>query len=425
MLSIYKFGGASLNSSGSFEQAAYLLSKYSKTTKILLVVSAMDKMTNAFELLHKSWFSGSYREEYLKKIEHFHFEIIEHLFPKHHIVREEVKSIFDNMISSFLHCSVGTSTDFDKSYDSLIPYGEILSSLILYYYLRQCGFNISLIDATECVFADESWREGKILWKQTEEAIQKKVSPLFESNDIIITQGFIASALSGQWITLGREGSDFSASVFAYCLNSQNVTIWKDVPGLYNADPKNFDNVKLLPHISYQESVELAYYGQSVIHPKTIKPLQNKNIPLYIKYFNEPDAAGSLIDNNTECDTNIPCYIIKKNQMLISVLPKDFTFISECNLEEIFNCLAVNKIHVNMMQNGAISFSFCCDFSKYKLSQVLNCLHEKYYIRYNTDLELITIRNYNDSIIKVLLKERKILLEQRSRVTVQMVVSAC
>jgi aspartate kinase len=421
MIKVFKFGGASLKDANAFKSACNILEQY-KDNNILVVVSAMGKMTNAFENLHKNWNNNSNTNSSYDLIYNYHLEIINEIFPKEHQIFENIENIFSN-IKNLITKPLSENSDFDKTYDQLIPYGEILSSTILTYYTKHIGFNSTLINAFDCIFTDNAWREGRICWKETTEAIQKAILPKLEKENksLFISQGFIACSNEGQTITLGREGSDFTASIFAYAIDAIDVTIWKDVSGLFNADPKEFENVKLIPHLSYREAVELAYYGQSIIHPKTIKPLQNKNIPLNIKSFLNISSEGTLIDNNTSDDINIPCFILKKNQMLISISPKDFAFINERNLGEIFKILSIFRIKINMMQNSAVSFSFCADFNKHKIDKLINNLKDIYAVKYNTGLELITIRNYNDYIIASLTKNKTLFLEQRSRNTIQIV----
>jgi aspartate kinase len=422
MIRVFKFGGASIKDVQSIQNAGKILTLYRAQKPVLLVVSAMGKMTNAFEELHKNWFTGKETQSLLNEIVAYHQHIIDELFETKHQVRNESQKIIAD-IQSFLSALPPPDEEFDRTYDNLIPFGEYFSTCILTHYLQQHGLHAQLINAADYVFADVLWREGRINWDKTADAIRFGLLPLMKASQdqIVVTQGFIARSSEGSLITLGREGSDFSASIFAYCLDAENVTIWKDVPGLFNADPGMFKNVQLIPHVSYHEAVELAYYGQSVIHPKTIKPLQNKNIPLHIRSFVDPTLPGSMIDHSTDHDTDIPCFILKKNQMLVSVSPKDFSFINEQSMGDIIGVLATLRIRMNVMQNSAISFSFCTDLHQYKKEKLFEKLSEKYFVKYNTKLELITIRNYNDQVISALTKRKKIYLEQRSRTTIQLV----
>ncbi len=422
MIRVFKFGGASLKNTDALKNAVDILRVNAGGGPLVLVVSAMGKMTNAFEDLHKNWFQNQETTRSFEKIREYHLRIVDGLFDKGHQIYHDVEKYLRDISEILLYSE---HSDFDKSYDSLVPYGELLSSCIAAHYAKSQGLDVELLHAPDHVIGDNLWREARIQWTETVDEIRKTILSVISPhpNKILITQGFVARSSEGQMITLGREGSDFTASVYAYALDAESVTIWKDVPGLFNADPKSFEHVQLIPHLSYHEAVELAYYGQSIIHPKTVKPLQNKNIPLYIRSFVDPTLPGSVIDSDTSYDTDVPCFILKKNQMLISVSPKDFAFINEHNLREIIAHLADIRIRMNVMQNSAISFSFCTDFSNYKLSELILRLQDKYFLKYNIELELITIRNYNDTIISELIKNRKIFLEQRSRTTLQLVAA--
>ncbi len=421
-MKVFKFGGASLKDTDAIKNAVEILKEYNKD-KIVLIVSAMGKMTNAFEKLHETWFKNEVFDEQLHYILNFHNGIISELFPENHIVFQEVKIIFNNLKSCL--AMVSSTIDFDKTYDIFIPYGEKLSSLILHNYCLYNNLTSTLADATKLIITDNTYREARVNWELTESAIANYFKSFIKDKSInlSISQGFIGMSVDNNPTTLGREGSDFTAAVFAYALNADDVTIWKDVRGLYSADPKYFDNVVLLPHVSYHEAVELAYYGQSIIHPKTIKPLQNKHIPLYIRSFVEPNMRGTVIDYLATDDTLIPSFILKDNQMLVSVSTKDFSFINEYFLKEIFSTLAKLKMKINVMQNSAISFTFCTDCNKSKLESFIDTLKTVFLVRYNDNLKLITIRNYNDAIIEDLIGSRHVYIEQRSRTTAQFVIS--
>jgi aspartate kinase len=420
-MKVFKFGGASLKDTEAIKNAIIILQRF-KHEKIVLIVSAMGKMTNAFELLHKAWFTRENTEEHFFKITQFHNDIVHNLFPENHFVHKEVEELYIQLKNQLEQKP--NTINFDKTYDIVVPYGEKLSSLILHHYCLYNNLTSQLADATKMIITDNTYREARINWELTEKAIMNffKDSIVNKDTNLYISQGFIGMSLDNNPTTLGREGSDFSAAIFAYCLNAKEVTIWKDVRGLFNADPKYFEDVTLLPHVSYHEAVELAYYGQSIIHPKTIKPLQNKQIPLFIRSFIEPNMSGSVIDHHITDDTLVPSYILKDNQMLISVSTKDFSFVNEYFLEVIFSTLAKLKMKTNVMQNSALSFSFCTDFNQDKLNEFLNKLQNSFIIKYNTNLKLITIRNYNDAIFEKLIGSKHIILEQRSRTTAQIVV---
>lgn len=422
MIQVFKFGGASLRSTEAIHNAFLIIQKFCNLPTII-VISAMDKMTNAFESLHKAWFENSSTSKDLDHIILFHNQIIDQLFPNPHPIREKIQSYYEQ-IRNFLKTSPTNYQSFDHSYDQLIPFGEILSSCIVFHFLRDKKLLIDKVDAPSCIITDSTWREARINWEKTVKNIQLIVNQSIKDNfKIIITEGFIGSTEDEYKTTLGREGSDFTAAIFAYALNAQKVVIWKDVSGLYNADPKKFKDVIFIPHISYHEAAELSYYGQSIIHPRTIKPLQNKQIPLFIKSFFEPEKTGTIIDNNTSDDNKTPCYIIKENQMLVTISPRDYSFINEMHLSHIIKFLNIIRIRMNVMQNGAISFSFCADYEPYKLNHLLQELEKNYIIKYNISLSLLTIRNYNNEIISHFISDKRIYLEQRSRHTAQFIFS--
>jgi aspartate kinase len=266
------------------------------------------------------------------------------------------------------------------------------------------------------------FRNALVNWTASQSKISEQCTGLFANNNFVISQGFIARSTNGDTTTLGREGSDFSAAIFAYALNAERLVIWKDVPGLLNADPKYFENTKKLDKVSFKETIELAYYGASIIHPKTIKPLQNKNIPLYIKSFIDPNSEGSVIQSNTINDQLIPSYIFKKSQVLISISPRDFSFIAESNLARIFTQMANYGLKANLMQNSAISFSLCIDEAGENMIEFIQEMQNDFKVRYNRNMELITIRHYNQEVIDKLIGNRKVYLEQKSRSTVQLLV---
>ena len=279
------------------------------------------------------------------------------------------------------------------------------------------------MDARKLVRTNSRWREGRVNWEVTEVLIQSKANQLFDQgNTILVTQGFVGHNSDGKTTTLGREGSDFTAAIFAYCLDAEDVTIWKDVPGMLNADPKYFDNTVLLEKISFKEAIELAYFGASVIHPKTIQPLKRKKIPLYIKSFLNPEAQGSVIQESLAYDDHIPSFIFKMDQVLISLTPKDFSFIVEENLERIFGHLNKKKIRVNLMQNSAVSFSFVVDRVRIDLDKLIQYFQTDYIVRYNEGLELVTIRHYDEPTLKRVTVSKAIILEQKSRQTARLVI---
>ncbi len=423
-MKVFKFGGASVNSADAVKNIAKILDKYSNK-KVLVVVSAMGKTTNALEKLTQAYFYKSNEANVLlNEVREYHFQIIKALFnDKKHKVFSDIKIIFEELLYKLVS---QPSDNYDFEYDQIVSNGELISTKIVSHYLSYKGINNQWLDAREIIKTDTTYREGKVNWQETMHKTNNLVIPFFEdinlSRHLIITQGFIGSTLDEHAITLGREGSDYSAAIFAHSLDATEMIIWKDVPGLLNADPKFFEDTHKLDSISYHEAIELAYYGATIIHPKTIKPLQNKKIPLYVKSFLHPEKEGSIISNCKKADGWIPSFIFKQEQALISISPKDFSFIAEKNLSDIFGIFSGNKIKINLMQNSAISFSVCVDSNVNRFDTLIKALQKNYKVRYNLQLDLITIRHYDQFTIDKVVDNRKILLEQRSRTTAQLVV---
>ena len=421
-MKVFKFGGASVNNSSAVKNVADILRLY-KEHNILIVISAMGKTTNALENLTKAYFNNIIEKETIFiEIKQYHFKIIDELFSdKQNQIFRTITEIFNQLYKKI---NTSVTDNFDFEYDQIVSYGEIISTLIVSNYLNNKNINNIWVDARKIIKTDSIYREGKVDWIKTENCITQSVLPLFKKNEnkIIITQGFIGGSSDGHSITLGREGSDYSAAIFAFGLNAEEMIIWKDVSGVLNADPKFFENTFKLDDISYREAIELAYYGATIIHPKTIKPLQNKNIPLYVKSFLNPENQGTRISNIEKADGLIPSFIFKQNQVLISISPKDFSFIAEENLSEIFNIISDNKIKVNLMQNSAISFSICIDADNRHFDKLIETLQQKFKVKYNSNLDLITIRHFDYATIDKVVRNRKILLEQKSRLTAQIIV---
>ena len=414
---IYKFGGISVKSAQAIKNIAKIIASTDK--KIVVVISAIGKMTNKFETLINSYFNQEPDlQEKLSFIKQFHIEIINELFDKNH----QVYTKFAGLITELeIKLDEPPSKDYDYEYDKLIVFGELLSTTIISEYLNSQNAKNQFIDIRKSIITDGYFRDGRVIWEETEKNISANFN--FTNSQLYITQGFIASDKKQNSVSLGREGSDFSASILAFCLNAKSVTIWKDVPGILNADPRIFEKTQKIDKLTYKESVELAYYGAQVIHPKTIKPLENKNIPLFVKSFINPQEEGTFISNfeSEEIKITSPIIIIKENQALISISPRDFSFIEEGNISKIFKVLDKLKIKVNLMENSAVSLSIVIDNTK-KAEKLLSSLKNDFLIRYNTDLQLITVRHYNEQIISDLVENKKILLEQKSRNTVRFAV---
>jgi aspartate kinase len=313
------------------------------------------------------------------------------------------------------------SGSYDFEYDQLVGFGELISTKIVSSFLIESGFSAKWMDARTLIQTNNIFREAEVDWEQTEHNFQSKFVPEFDGTDILVTQGFIG-ANSSSTTTLGREGSDFTAGIVAYCCNADNVTIWKDVPGMLNADPKWFDHTVKLDQISFREAIELSYYGASVIHPKTVKPLQNKRIPLHVKSFLDPSAEGTVIQESTTSDHLVPSFIFKMNQVLFSISPKDFSFIVEKNLSDIFARLSKANAKINLMQNSALKFSILLDGDKVDSSQILEVFKDSYDVKFNEGLELVTIRHYDQATIDRVTEGKEILLQQKTRETARLIV---
>ncbi|UOG76919.1 aspartate kinase [Hymenobacter tibetensis] len=422
LLKVYKFGGASVKDAAAIINLVRIVREYQADTPLLIVVSAMGKTTNALEELFDLAYQGQEYTSALTRLEAFHREAAQQLAPSlGQDTQATIKAAFDDAFDALRAqlAAVNCHQDYDQQYDQIVSFGELLASQLVAFVLNDTH-PARWLDCRPLLRTDESWREGRIDWETTESNLRAAVLPQLQQVHILVTQGFLGGTASGYTTTLGREGSDYTAAILAYCLHAESVTIWKDVAGLLNADPKIFADTVRYPEISYQETIEMAYYGASVIHPKTIKPLAVRQIPLYVKSFLAPAAEGTKIH---DCRHGLlaPAYILKVNQCLISFESKDLTFISEENLEVIFGALAQARLKINLMQNSAISFSVCTDFSSQRLDKLLSALREQFTIHYNTGLELYSIKNYDAASIQRLTHHRDLLLEQRTRQTFQFV----
>ena len=418
-MQVFKFGGASVKDADGVKNVAEVLKQF-PNEKLCVVISAMGKTTNALERLTKAFFHKTENaEEILEEIKQAHYTICENLFtnPSHPIYTDLENTFVE------LHWSIEDEPthSYDFEYDQIVSIGEVVSTKIVSAYLNDIGITNKWMDARGLIQTDNTYREGKVDFELTEALVKTQIEPQLISHGIIVTQGFIGGTSENFTTTLGREGSDYTASILAYCLNATNVTIWKDVPGVLNADPKWFTKTKKIDELTYQDAIELTYYGATVIHPKTIKPLQNKQIPLYVKSFLNPMESGTVIKDG-ENRLNIPSYIFKVNQVLISIQPKDFSFIAEDNLSDIFELFSKHGVKINLMQLSAISFSVCCDDNPEKIKLLVAELQQTFKVLYNSDLELMTVRYYTPETIDLLTKNKLILLEQKSRFTVQMVM---
>lgn len=414
-MQVFKFGGASVNSAEAVKNMASIVRRY-YGPKLVVVVSAMGKTTNKLEQLVPGVISSSdSRRQHLDELKDYHYTMVRALFADD--PQNAIFSRLDELFLQLQHQTERRPSNYNFDYDQTVSFGEIISTTIISHYLNHIGLANEWLDIRALLRTDNHYREGQVVWGITETNMRH-----MPDSPLVVTQGFIAGTSDGHTTTLGREGSDYSAAILSYCLNAESMTIWKDVPGFLNADPKFFANTVKIEQIPYNEAIELAYYGASVIHPKTVKPIQNKGIPLHIKSFLDPEKEGSAIGPFRTIKPRTPLYIFKNDQVLLSILPKDFSFIAEDNLQTIFAALAKTGIRVNLMQNSALSFSLCIDNNPILLKQLREELAHSFRLRYNEGLQLITIRYYTQEIIDSIVAGRPILLQQRSRTTTQLIV---
>jgi len=415
---VFKFGGASVKSAEAVRNIVKILKRYEQE-EIVVVVSAMGKTTNALERIIDRYALGKTEElkqEY-KKLKEDHRDIVKGLFEDtSHPAHRAVEDLFDDLGDRL---AKDPTLNYDYDYDQLICYGELLSTTIIGHFLNFSGLQTRWMDIRRSLKTSNQWREAKVDWDLSTELVNKHFA--FNGEQILITQGFLGSTINDQTTSLGREGSDYTAAILAYMLKAENVTIWKDVPGVLNADPKYFDDTILLDKLSYLDAIELAYFGTSVIHPKTIKPLQNKNINLFVKSFLDPDASGTVV-GNLNYDKLTPSFIFKMDQVLIRTSPLDFSFINENNLEEIFGILSKHGMKINLMQNSAISFKMIVNNDKRKLRLVTDELEEKYKVAYQTGLELVTIRYFDQSTIDRVMINKELIMEQRGVQNIELLI---
>ncbi len=415
-MKVFKFGGASIKDISSIKNILKIISTYNED-RLVIVVSAMGKTTNALELVVHNYFNNKENlQASISEVYNFHSEIINNLFEKSHPIFSDISKSFEKL-NSFIKANKSPSYSF--VYDQIVSLGELLSSRIIHHFLLNNNINCSFIDARNCIKTNSKYRGAKVQWDITNEKIKDYIS----DSKISVTQGFIGSDKNNFTVTLGREGSDYSAAIFAYVLNAQSLSIWKDVPGLLNADPKFFKNTKLLNQISYSETIELAFYGASIIHPKTLQPLQKKEIPLLVKSFKNPQSKGTIISKGIDIEPLVPCYIFKQNLILLKLSSLDFSFMVEDNISDIFKELHKFKMKVDVIQNSAISFSVCF-FDKYnKIKELIKNLEGKYRIDMHKNVSLFTIRHFDEKSIKKITNKRKLLLEQRTEKTVRLIFS--
>lgn len=410
-MKVFKFGGASVRDAESVKNVAEVLESQ-RFDKCLLVVSAMGKTTNALENVVEKYFKKDDYQSEIALIKKNHIDIAHGLFSDNHSVFDEISLFFDD-IESFLRRN--KSPNYNFVYDQVVSCGEMISSKILSVYLNESGYPNQWLDARDYIKTDNTYREGVVNWEQTESNIQT-LNPGLS----YVSQGFIGSDDNNFAVTLGREGSDYSAAIFAFCLNADAMTIWKDVPGVMTGDPRKFKNVQLLSNISYEEAIEMAYYGASVIHPKTLQPLKQKHIPFFVKSFIEPQKEGTKV-GNSDSNQNTESYILKENQVLMRIATRDFSFIAEEHMSLIFSNLAKYQIKISLMQNSAISLALCLEDKYNHIDELNNELSTFFNTEIVKDVSLFTVRNANTKDLARFYENRKVLLEQLSKQTLQMV----
>ena len=416
MIKVFKFGGTSIKDAQSIKNISQILKDYAEEN-LIVVFSAIGKVTNMLEeVVEEYMLKSKNAEQKLQKVKDFHADILVDLFPHEHSIYNEVNNLFVE-IEWVLEDE--PNPDFAFNYDQIVSVGELLSTKIMSAYLQEHGFKNKWLDARDVIRTDNKYRNAKIDWEQTNFFCKQHIK-----NFPIITQGFIGCTSENFTTTLGREGSDFTAAILAFALDAKQVIIWKDVDGVMNADPRYFKDSKQLMKIPFEEAIELAYYGAKVMHPKTIQPLQKKSIPLEVKSFVNPEKKSSIIGKFDAIEPFVPSYIVKENQILISVADKNLSFIVEEHLSSIFSLFATYAVRVNMMQNSAVSFSFCMDYDSHKIPELIIALKENFSVQFNEQLSMYTIRHYDEKSIDTILKNRTLLLEQKSRHTIHLVVKA-
>ena len=415
-MKIFKFGGASIKDALGVKNVANILQQEG-ASNCLLVISAMGKMTNAFENIVNSYVNND-QEKLTESIDftiNYHTKIISDLFQDEHEIHQNITILFGEMIH-FLAKNI--AKEYDYLYDQIVCYGELLSTTIVSEYLTDIGVTNTWKDVRKLVITDAVYRDATLNWLETEQLIKTQI----DSSKLTIVQGFIGGNSNGNTTTLGREGSDYTAAIFAYCLDAKNVTIWKDVLGVLNADPREFKETQLLNHISYEETIEMAFYGASVIHPKTIKPIQNKQIPLYVRSFNDLNSPGTKVSSGITIEPIVPCFIVKKNQVLVSISTRDFSFMVEDNISDIFKLLHTYQLRVNLIQNSAISFSVCVDNSFNHFDQFYDEIKLVFKTSFIKGVDLYTVRHFTNNSLNKIHNLGRSILSQINKNTAQIII---
>jgi aspartate kinase len=416
-MKVYKFGGASIRDAAGIKNLLDIVSK--EESELIIVVSASGKTTNALEKILDKWFTGDTTyTELIDKLLEYHFRILNDL--SFEADSDAVAYVYGTIEALKEQLDSGKKENYDFEYDQLISYGESLSVIMVYEYLKTRLDRMEVVDIRDCLITDNRYRDANIIWDKS--VIRAHSSFNFLNSRIYLTQGFVGAAVDGYTTTLGREGSDYTAAVLANMLNAESVTVWKDVPGILNADPAWMNEAQLLEEISYREAVEMTFSGAKVIHPKTIKPLHNKKIPLYVKSFINPSLGGTIIKSDAVIKKVIPVFIKKENQFLISILPRDFSFVMDENLSRIFQVFMQNGIKVNLVEASAVSIDVCVDDERRRIDALLENMNVEFAVVYNENVEMLTIRHYTQDAVNKITEGREILLEQRTRSTVRFVV---
>ena len=413
---VFKFGGASVRNAEGILNLSDIVS--AENERLIVVISAFGKTTNALERIHDGWRNRNPGTlSLVREVSEYHFNIAERLFGAGTPEMERVKGIFREFAELLDREEPG---DYGHDYDMIVSNGEIWSTLIVEAYLRSRGLKSEWADARKLLITDDRHRDANILWETSQRTVRENLN--FNRADLYVTQGFIGATVDGEATTLGREGSDYSAALFANMLDANDVVVWKDVPGIMNADPDWMPEAVTLPHISYLEAVEMTYSGARVIHPKTIKPLHNKGIPMLVRSFADREARGTLISDDAPQGEMCPVFVRKYGQMLLSLIPKDLSFVMGDNLSGLFHLLAQTGMKVNLVQTGAVSINICIDHEEHRVDEVIEELKKEYTVLYNAGVEMLTVRHSTPEAAALVTGTREVLLSQKTRNTVRLVV---
>lgn len=414
-MKVFKFGGASVSSAEAVKNSVNILNMYPEQK--VLVISAMGKTTNALEVVVRHYFNQSPEVlQAFQEVKNYHYKIIAELWGEAAEL-PEIEKLF-----SWIETRIKgePSMNYDYEYDQIVAFGELLSTQIISLYFNKIGLKNRWIDARTCLKTDDQYRESNLNWDLSARLARRTFT--FEDENLYVTQGFIGGTLTNQTTTFGREGSDYTAAILANLLDAEDVSIWKNVPGIMNADPDFFDETQKLDELSYKEAIELSFSGAKVIHPKTIKPLQNKNIPLLVKSFIEPEKQGTIIHSLEHSLELIPVIIVKKNMALITLTPNDFSFIGIDNVSDLFRLFAKSRLKVGLIQQSAIDLSLAFDEPESGIDELIRQLQQKFEVKYNTGLDLITIRYYTPESVDQITDGRKVYIEQKSRRTARLLL---